>query len=75
MTDKIRISRMTDKDYPIIVENSNGGETLLDRDAAGKMIVVAGKLLGASIQSVCRGLADGKTIEVEDKHGLLRRGG
>ena len=62
MTDKIRISRMADKDYPIIVENSNGGETLLDRDAAGKMIVVAGELLGVSVPSVCRGVAGGKGI-------------
>ena len=75
MTDKIRISKTSDKDYPVLVETNGRGETLLDRDGAGKIIIIAGKLLGVSVQSVCRGLADGKAIEVEDKHGLLRRKG
>ena len=71
--DTVKISMTQDKDYPIHVENK-GGEIMLDRDGAAKMIKIASKCLGESLQSVCRGLADGKSIVIEDKYGRFKSG-
>ena len=71
MKDTITISITQDSDYPLLVENSRGSETLLDRDGSGKMIKIASKCLGESVESVCLGLANGESIVIEDKHGRL----
>ena len=71
MADNIKISMTSDKDYPILVENK-GGDIMLDRDGAAKAIKIASKCLGESLESVCRGLADGKAVIIEDKYGKFK---